>query len=105
MDLQQTGHVHLVATCPHAAGPPPLELGPSPPPPDHPHRAVADRSGRDRVLPDPRRNRFSLRLPGPQDPNPMATHEPRLTAVTVESPLPRNWHDGFGERPGETDRW
>jgi hypothetical protein len=35
----------------------------------------------------------------------MATHEPRLTAATVESPLPRNWHGGFGERPGETDRW
>jgi hypothetical protein len=34
----------------------------------------------------------------------MATHAPRLTAATVESPLPRNWHGGFGERPGETDR-
>ena len=35
----------------------------------------------------------------------MATHEPRLTAATVESPLPRDWHGGFGERPGETDWW
>jgi hypothetical protein len=47
IDLQQTGHLHLVETRPHAAGPPPLELGPTPPPPNHPHRAVADRSGRD----------------------------------------------------------
>jgi hypothetical protein len=31
---------------------------------------------------------------------PLATHESRLMTATVESPLPRNWHDGFGERPG-----
>jgi hypothetical protein len=35
----------------------------------------------------------------------MARHEPRLTAATVESPLPGNWHGGFGERSGETGRW
>jgi hypothetical protein len=35
----------------------------------------------------------------------MANHEPRLTAATVESPLPRDRHGGFGERPRETDRW
>jgi Reverse transcriptase (RNA-dependent DNA polymerase) len=46
-DLQQIGQLHLVETCPHAAGPAPLELGTAPPPPDHPHRAVADRGGRD----------------------------------------------------------
>jgi len=34
----------------------------------------------------------------------VATREPRLTADTVESPLPGDWHGGFGERPGETDR-
>ncbi len=34
----------------------------------------------------------------------MAIHEPRLTADTVESPLPRDRHDGFGERSGETGR-
>ena len=35
----------------------------------------------------------------------MARHEPRLTAGTVESPLPGDWHGGFGERSGETGRW
>lgn len=35
----------------------------------------------------------------------MAHHEPRLTAATVESPLPSNRHGGFGERSGETGRW
>ena len=30
--------------------------------------------------------------------------EPRLTADTVESPLRRDPHGGFGERSGETDR-
>ena len=33
MDIQQTGHLHLVETRPHAPGPARLELGPSPPPP------------------------------------------------------------------------
>ena len=35
----------------------------------------------------------------------MATCESRLTAETVESPLPGDWHGGFGERSGETGRW
>jgi hypothetical protein len=105
MDLQQAGRLHLVEARPHAAGPPRLELGSTPPPADHPHRAVADRGGRDRVLPDRRRDGLPIRLPGQQDPIPVANHEPRLTAETVESPLPRNRHDGFGERPEETDRW
>jgi hypothetical protein len=35
----------------------------------------------------------------------MATCEPRLMAGTVESPLPRDWYGGFGERSGETGRW
>ncbi len=42
-------------------------------------------------------------LPRRQDPHPLgtATH---LTADTVESPLRRKAHGGFGERSGETDR-
>jgi hypothetical protein len=36
IDFQQTGHLHLVEACPHAAGPPRLELGSAPWPPDHP---------------------------------------------------------------------
>src|SRR5437867_4045970 len=34
----------------------------------------------------------------------MATCESRITAGTVESPLPGDWHGGFGERSGETGR-
>lgn len=45
------------------------------------------------------------RYRGNKIPNPLATHEPRLTADTVESPLPRDRYGGFGERPGETGRW
>src|SRR6266852_7678694 len=66
---------------------------------------MADRGGRGRVLPAPGRDGFPLRLPGEQDPNPMATCEPRLMAAAVESPLPGDWHGGFGERSGETGRW
>ena len=35
----------------------------------------------------------------------MVSCEPRLTAGTVESPLPGDRHGGFGERSGETGRW
>ncbi|MFF0051734.1 reverse transcriptase domain-containing protein [Streptomyces sp. NPDC005498] len=59
---------------------------------------------RGRVLPDPGCDGLPLQLPGHEDPDPMATCEPRLTAGTVESPLPRDRHGGFGERSGETDR-
>jgi hypothetical protein len=79
--------------------------GPTPPPPDRRHRPVADHGGRNHVLPDRRSDGLPLHLPGKQDPNPMANHEPRLTAATVESPLLSNGHGGFGERPGETGRW
>jgi Reverse transcriptase (RNA-dependent DNA polymerase) len=48
---------------------------------------------------------FPLRLPGEQDPIPLATCQPRLTAAAAESPLPRDRYGGFGERPGETGRW
>jgi hypothetical protein len=61
--LQQIGHLHLVEACPHAAGPPRLELGAAPPPPHHPRGAVVDRSGRGQVLSDRGRSRFSLHLP------------------------------------------
>ena len=71
-----------------------------PSPPDHSHRAVVDGRGRGRVLPDRGRNRFSLRLPRYPDPYPLATHESRLTAATVESPLPRGGHDGSASGPG-----
>jgi hypothetical protein len=36
--------------------------------------------------------------------NPWTVPKPRLTTETVESPVRRESHAGFGERPGETDR-
>ena len=44
------------------------------------------------------------RYRGTKIPNPLG-RQPRLTADAVESPLRGNTHGGFGERPGETDRW
>src|SRR5215469_9039689 len=82
-----------------------MELRAAPPPPHRRRRTVADRGGRGRVLPAPGRDGLPLRLPGEQDPIPMATCEPRLTAAAVESPLLSNGHGGFGERSGETGRW
>ena len=64
MDIQQTGHLHLVEARPHAAGTAPLELGPAPPPPDRRHGAVGDRGGQGRVLPARKRDGLPLRLPG-----------------------------------------
>jgi hypothetical protein len=57
-------------------------------------RAVQHRIGRGHPLPIPRQ----------QNPQPLDHSQPRLTADTVESPLPGDRHGGFGERPGETDR-
>jgi len=48
--------------------------------------ARADRGGRDRVLPDRKRDGHPLRLPGQQNPLPLANCEPRLTAATTERP-------------------
>src|SRR5258708_35822090 len=79
-----------------------MELGPAPPPPDRRRWAMADRGGRGRVLPDPTRDGSPLRLPGEQDPIPMATCEPRLTATAAESPLLSNGHGGVGEAPPGT---
>src|SRR5205823_3171438 len=42
-------------------------------------------------------------LPRQQHPQPLGPRD-RLTAETVESPLRREAHGGFGERPGETGR-
>jgi hypothetical protein len=53
------------------------------------------------ALPDPRGTHRPVPAP-PHDPQPLEHHGPRLTTDTVESPLPRDWHGGFGERPGET---
>ena len=99
-DLQQARCLHLVEARAHAADPQQMELGTSPPPPQGPQWAVGNRGGRGRVLPDQKRDGYPLRLPGEQDPEPMATCEPRLTAAAAESPLPGDRHGGFGERPG-----
>jgi hypothetical protein len=42
-------------------------------------------------------------LPRHQDPRPLGQYH-SLTTETVESPLRREAHGGFGERAGETDR-
>jgi len=52
--------------------------------------AVGNRGGRSRALPDPGRDGLPLCLPGEQDPEPLATCEPRLTAAAAESPLLSN---------------
>jgi hypothetical protein len=89
---------------PHAARAAPLEMEGRPPPVHHPHRAVAaNNGGRDRAQADRRDPDRPVSLPRQQDPHTLgqATH---LTADSVESPLRREAHGGFGERSGETDR-
>ncbi|TCP39354.1 hypothetical protein EV191_1301 [Tamaricihabitans halophyticus] len=72
----------------------------------NPNRTVApDRSRRGRVVQPGIGDGHPLPLPGQQDPPPVHTAQPRLTAPTVESPVRREAHAGFGERPAETDRW
>jgi group II intron maturase len=69
-----------------------------------PNRAVAaGHGGRDRAEADRRDPDRPVSLPRQQDPQPLG-HTTHLTADTVESPLRRKAHGGFGERPGETDR-
>src|SRR5215468_9967487 len=75
-----------------------------PPPVHHPHRAVAaGHRGRDRTEADWCDPDHPVSLPRQQDPHPLG-HATHLTADTVESPLRREAHGGFGERSGETDR-
>jgi Group II intron, maturase-specific domain len=83
----------------------PLELEGRPPPPHRPHRPVAATlGGWDRTVQHRQSTDHPIPVPRHQDPQPLAGAQPRLTAETVESPLPRDRHGGFGERPGETDR-
>ena len=65
--------------------------------------AQAD-GGRDRAVQHRVGTGHPIPLSRQQDPQPLARAQPRLTADAVESPLPRDRHGGFGERPGETDR-
>jgi hypothetical protein len=83
-----------------------LEVDSVPPQVHHPDRAVAsDRSRRGRVVQPGIGDGHPLPLPGQQDPQPIHAAQPHLTAPTVESPVRREAHAGFGERPAETDRW
>ena len=43
------------------------------------------------------------RYRGSKIPSSWVWHDHARTAKTVKSPLPEDWHGGFGERPGETD--
>ena len=77
----------------------------SPLPPHRASRPVAQTiGGRDRAI----QHRVGISDPIPlsrqQDPQSLDHAQPRLTTDTVESPLPRDRHGGFGERFGETDR-
>jgi cytochrome d ubiquinol oxidase subunit I len=60
--------------------------------------------GRGRVVQHPDGPDRPVPLPRQQDPQPLGPTQPRLTTGPVESPLRRDPHGGFGERPGETDR-
>lgn len=68
---------------------------------------AADYCGRHRVgQPRADTGDHPLSLSGQHDPQPLANRPSNTpTAVTVESPVLSNGHAGFGERPGETDRW
>ena len=82
----------------------PLEMEGRPPPVHHPCRDVAaGDGGRDRAQADQRDPDCQVSLPRQQDP-PSLGHAATLTADTVESPLRREAHGGFGERSGETGR-
>ena len=83
----------------------PLELEGRPPTAHRPHRPVAQTlGGRDRTVQHRLGADHAIPVPRHQDPQPLDRAQPRLTTDTVESPLPRDRHGGFGERPGETDR-
>jgi site-specific DNA recombinase len=82
----------------------PLALGAVPPTLHHRLWAVAIVvDERDQTVQPRIGDRHSLPIPG-HDPHPLGEGEPRLTAETVESPVRREAHAGFGERHGETDR-
>jgi RNA-directed DNA polymerase len=83
----------------------PLELEGRPSTLHRPCRSVAQTlGGRDRAVQHRLSPDLSIPVPRQQDPQALDRAQPRLTADTVESPLPRDRHGGFGERPGETDR-
>jgi hypothetical protein len=77
--------------------------------PPTPHRSSwpVDQTfgGRDRTVQPGLGTHHAVPLPGQHDPQPLDGGTPRLTVDAVESPLRGNTHGGFGERPGETDRW
>jgi RNA-directed DNA polymerase len=83
----------------------PLDVERRPPAPHRTKRPVDQAiGGRDRTIQHRLGPGHPVLLPRRQDPQPLDRTRPRLTADTVESPLPGDRHGGFGERPGETDR-
>src|SRR5690348_4187570 len=84
----------------------PLEVDGRPPSVYRPHRGMETHyGGWDRDVQHGRGAGYPLPIPRQHDPPTLDPASPRLTAETVESPLRRDPHGGFGERPGETDRW
>jgi group II intron reverse transcriptase/maturase len=98
----QPGPLRLVAGDPVAQDAAPLEVEGRPPGLHHPRRAVeAGHGRRDRAVQPGDGAGHPVPLPRQHHPQPLGP-QPRLTAGTVESPVPGDGHAGFGERPGET---
>ena len=80
-----------------------LEVEGRPPAPHRPHRTVAQTLGRRaRTVQHCLSPGQAIPLPRQQDPQPLGSPQPGLTAATMENPLRRNSHGGFGERPKRT---
>ena len=86
-----------------AANPASLGVERHSPPIHHPHRAVVAYlgGGRDRVVRHGQCDGLSLPMARTHDPEPVDGPADSLTAETVESPLRREAHGGFGERSGK----
>ena len=99
--------LRVVAGGPLADDAAPLEVEGRPPTAHRPHRAVASPSRRtgSNCSTSPRSRSPATATGATRSPPPGPPDEPRLTAETVESPVRESSHGGFGERPGETDRW
>ena len=94
----------LVETGPRASRAASMDVVGRPPPVRHCFRAMAaDHGGRNRTAEDQRDPGHPVSLPRQHDSQPLDQHD-NLTAETVESPLRREAHGGFGERSGGTDQ-
>jgi hypothetical protein len=99
------GELHLAPGDPLADAPAPLEVERRPPSPHRPARRVAQAdSAGDRAVQYRVGIGHPVPLPRQQDPQPLDTGQPRLTADAVESPLPGDRHGGCPGGRGGHDR-